>query len=107
MSNTTLGSYDTDAFAFETITVSTLAIGFTSTTYQVNGQSAPRRAVFSVAGVPIRYRYDGSDPTITVGHYLAVGTTAEIWGVDNIKDIRFIRDTAAGSDATLSVTYEH
>jgi len=101
---------DYDAFAFETITVSSAAIGFTAATIRPSGQVAARYAFCTLAADNIRYRYDGSDPTATVGHYLIPSTTAPmaeftLFGYNNISKFRAILDTGAGGDATLSCTY--
>lgn len=61
------------------------------------------RARISAATDAVRYRYDGSAPTATVGHVLAANGTIEVIGNANIKALQFIRVT---NDAVVSVTLE-
>lgn len=86
---------------FETITVSTSVVGLSSMKYPGRG-----KVLITIASQPIRLRYDGGNPTSTVGHYFDAGTTINIDGQDNLQNIKFIRDTTATGDATVSVTYE-
>ena len=89
-------------FAFETITVSSTAVGFTSATYNPAAGKA-KRAQMTCETNAIRYRYDGTAPTTTVGHVLAAGGALSVLGDPAIDNFRMI---ASGSDATCSVTYE-
>lgn len=86
-------------FAKESLTVSSSALGLTAATY-TNAASA----IMTVGAQPIRVWFDGSTPTSTVGHYFVANTQITVCGV-TISRIRFILDTGAGGDATLSVTY--
>lgn len=93
------------AYAFGTRAISTTVIPLAS----VTGLSADLvkqadRARITVATDAIRYRYDGGDPSATVGHYLPANGETVIEGQENIARLRFIR--AGSSDATLSVTLE-
>lgn len=89
-------------FAFETITVSSTAVGFTSATYNPSTGMA-KRALLSCETNPIRFRYDGTNPTSSVGHALAAATMINITGDRAIQNFRMI---ASGSDSTCSITYE-
>jgi hypothetical protein len=89
-------------FAFETITVSSTAIGFTAATYNPTTGKA-KRVFLSCATNPIRFRYDGTNPTTTVGHVLSAGSSINITGGNAIDNFKMI---ASGSDATCSATYE-
>jgi hypothetical protein len=92
------------AFAFETVTVSTVAIGFTAATIQPAGEAyRAEKAEFSIETCSVRYQV-GSNPTATVGVLLPSGNGA-IYGWDAINRIRFIRDTSCGADAKLSAVY--
>jgi hypothetical protein len=98
-----------DAYDYESITVSTTALGFTATKITVAntaiGSANPRRAkevLLTVETNTIRFRLDGTDPTAAEGHLLAVGDSLNIEGEDNIRRFRMIRATA---DATVKVTY--
>jgi hypothetical protein len=97
------------AFAFETLTVSTVSLPLTNTVYldTTVGSGITRRsadAVFlTVETNPIRVRWDGSAPTAAVGHLLNAGDTLEIVGLGNIKNLRMIRSGAA--DGTIMASY--
>lgn len=82
---------------FESITVSSTAIGFTTAT-RVSATSA----LISVEDDNIRYRLDGTDPTASEGHLLYAGQTQIIEGWLAISQFKAIRVT---SDAKLKVTY--
>lgn len=91
------------AFAYESITVSTVAIGFTLATLRpTTGREAASAFVTSEDDV-IRWRMDGTNPTTTEGHVLAVNSQLLIEGINNIRSFRAIRD--AGTDVVLKVTY--
>lgn len=105
------------AYAFETLTISTAAVGCTAATIKViaAGTGAPGdhaaltytreacEAFVTCESQAVRYRWDGTDPTSSVGHILNPGDTLTIEGYDNIKAFRAIRKDAA--DSTLQVTY--
>jgi hypothetical protein len=92
------------AYKFASAAVSSSALtlvtfGFT----QVEVDQADRARI-TVATQAIRYRYDGGDPTATVGHLAAVDSTFFIEGNQNIQNLRLIR--ATGSDGAASITLE-
>lgn len=90
------------AYAFEQITVSTTAIGFTVAT-MVQGSSTPVMAVVSLdATNGIRSREDGTNPTATVGMVGAGGTTFAVCqgALGRWKAIR-----SGAADAIANVTY--
>lgn len=102
-----------EAFAFESITVSTTAIGFTAATV-VPSKAPSARAAFCTleagSAASIRYRFDGTDPTSSIGHYAlaaVVGTADEqtfsLQGINNLLRFRAIRQGA--TDVTLRCTY--
>lgn len=102
-----------DAFAFETITVSTVAIGFTNATISPTNAPSAKAAFCTIEAASaqtIRYRYDGTAPTASVGHYAlaaVVGTAApqtlSLQGINNLLRFRAIRQGA--TDVTLRCTY--
>lgn len=95
----------TNAYAFGTRAISTGVIPLVSVTGLDAGQIAQvDRARITVATDAIRYRYDGGDPSATVGHYLPINGETVVEGQENIARLRFIR--AGSGDATLSVTLE-
>jgi len=90
-------------FAYEPITVSDVAVGFTPSVYNPTGHTA-KVAFVTVEGAQIRYRYDGGTPTATEGHLVSPGDTFIVQGFKNIQNFKAIRTGSA--DATLRVTYE-
>lgn len=85
--------------ASQSLTVSTSAVsptGYTGST-AVGANSV---VSFDVQAYNVRVRWDGTDPTSTVGHLLYVGS-AYTWNVDQFNAARFIRDTAAAGDAII------
>lgn len=82
--------------ASQSITVSTIAIGVTTafdTTYV-------GMVTFDVQDQPVRVRWDGFDPTSTVGHVLPA-TTAYTWNTAQFNAAKFIRDTSSTASATI------
>ena len=92
-----------DAYAFETITVADTAKGFTTGTW-TGGERTHVRAVMTVSGGMMRYRYDGDDPTASVGHLLSHGDMLIIEGMVNVTNFKAIR--VGSQSGTLSTTYE-
>lgn len=89
-------------FAFEEISVSTTAIGFTSGTAFPLGEKGADYVVFDIEDDAIRVRDDGLAPTATVGSLLPVNTTWEVCGESAIRKTRFIRVT---TDADVNVRF--
>lgn len=85
--------------AFETITVSTAAIGITASI--IDGHN---HAVITSETADYRYRVDGSDPSATVGHLITAGTPLVLEGAYEVSKFRAIRDAAV--DVALSVTID-
>jgi hypothetical protein len=85
--------------ASQSLTVSTSAIaptGYTGSTAVGNNSVV----TFDVQAYNVRVRWDGTDPTSTVGHLLYVGA-AYTWDVDQFNASKFIRDSAATADAII------
>ena len=84
--------------SFETVSVSTTAVGLTTATV---GNHAEAFITCEVAAV--RFRFDVTAPTATVGHILGVGDVLTLTSNAALKAVRFIsRD---GTTATLAVSY--
>lgn len=101
------------AFAFETLTVSSTALGCTVATYQPQSQGRESAVhafitnpVNGAATEIVRYRFDGVAPTATVGHMLAPGDHLELCAA-NLRNAKFIGDTDATGDVLLAITYSH
>lgn len=105
------------ASSFESVTVSTVAIGLTGTkynpgdstggSYQTQNNLAISRknadiAMVTVEGDQIRWTCDGTTPTSTVGHRANVDDVLTLEGYDAIRLFKAIRLT---TDATLKVSY--
>lgn len=86
------------ASGFESITVSTTAIGCTAATH-----AGASHAVITVEDQAIRYRVDGTDPTSNVGHEALDYDVITLASSDQIQKFKAIRRD--GTDATLRVTY--
>jgi hypothetical protein len=93
------GSPGLKALGFQQVTVSTAALALS-----VRSLTSAQRAWITVETAAIRYRYDGLDPSTTVGHRLAAGGTLELLGSTSITQFKMIRDGA--TDATVAYTVE-
>ena len=88
-------------FNFETITVSTAAIGFTASI--LASDPKPKKIIITVETQQIRYRMDGTDPSATVGHLLNPMDSLVLEGYSQLNGTKFIRKGSA--DATIMVSY--
>ena len=88
-------------FDFETITVATTAIGLTAS--KLISSPKPKRAYITVETAQCRFRYDGTDPSSTVGHLLVPTSSILVEGYTQLNNIKFIR--TGTTSATLQVTY--
>lgn len=95
------------AYDFETLTVSTTALGLTAA--KVDTSAAVYMTLEGTAG--IRWRLDGGVPTATVGHLFeppstgnaASGSGMWVCGKTSLLNLRMIRSSTA--DVTIRVTY--
>ena len=91
------------ATSFEQITVATSAIGFTSATITPGAETADY-AYCRVETAQIRYTYNGTTPTTTVGTLLETG---DIVCLDDASDIKAFRAIRTGSTSgQLNCHYE-
>lgn len=97
-------------YAFETITVSTVPIGFTAskiapTASQLQRDLGKARAILvSVEAQTIRYTFDGTTPVAaTTGHQAFDKDGLTFNNLQSMLNFRAVRD--AGVDAKLQVTY--
>ena len=84
------------AVASQSITVSTAAIAVGTAFDTV----AVQFVTFDVQTDTIRARWDGTDPTSTVGHILPPGS-GYTWSVAQFNAAKFIRSSTATADATV------
>lgn len=93
------------SFAFEQVTVNSTAVGLTEATYAPSGNPRARRAVIqNVGSRVVRYKTDGSAPTSSSGHQLAVGGVLTLETTHDIAAFRAVRESAFNS--TLAITYQ-
>ena len=96
--NTTLG------YKFVGATVSSTALTLMTFGFTQAEVDQADRARVTVATQAIRFRYDGTAPTASVGHLAAADTTFFIEGNQNLQNLQLIR--ATGSDGAASITLE-
>lgn len=85
--------------ASQSLTVSTAAVaptGFTASP-EVDGVNY---VTFDIQTNSVRVRWDGTDPTGTVGHVLYAGS-AYTWAVSQFNASKFIRISTATADAVI------
>lgn len=88
-------------FDFETITVSTVAIGLTAS--KINSTPKPKKVIITVENAQLRYRMDGTDPTANVGHLANPMDSITLEGYSQLQNTKFIRK--GSTDASISVSY--
>ena len=91
-------------FAFETITVSSSVKQLTAATLEDSDGKA-KRVVITIQDAQIRWRYDGTDPTASVGNVSNPFDVIVLQTTANIENFRAIRK--GSTDAVLSVNFEH
>jgi len=90
------------AATFEDLTVSTTSVGITATTIRPSGQGSQNNfCTLYVDGANLRYRFDGTAPTTSVGVVASSGETISIDNTEQAVAIRFIRDDA--TDVSLQI----
>ncbi len=62
-----------------------------------NGKGKAQAVLLTATGQTIRYTLNGTTPTATVGHPLAVNEGVLLRGYDNLEDLRFIETAATAS----------
>lgn len=96
-----------EAQATKQVTISDAAVLLTalpSTPFTSAQILAAARAVITVRTSQINIRYDGTSPTVAIGHLYLIGDVFEILGNDNITRLEFIRN--GSTDADITVTLE-
>ena len=96
----------TIGFDYEDITVDNTAGGKSLTASKYRPTSSPQAetAFITVENGPMRYTYNGTAPTSTLGHKASNGTILVLKGQHQMDTFRAIR--TGSTDATLRVTYE-
>lgn len=105
MASSSYISEDVPAGAFETKTISTAALGVTSSLVSINQAGGfvkrAQKAFVTVETNSIRVRYDGTDPDASTGHLFTAGSSFTVTGETNISRLRMIR---ASADAAVMIT---
>lgn len=86
--------------AAQALTVSTAAVAATGYTSATAGTSPVQFVAFDVQDQDVRVRWDGTDPTSTIGTILYAGTNYT-WAVSQYDAAKFIRKSTATADATI------
>ncbi len=91
-------------FLFDTLSVAGAAVGLADATgIDADDLEAADEAYLTVETVAVRFRFDGTAPTTSVGHKLDVGMELRILGAENLQQLKLIRDGSSGT-AAVSVT---
>lgn len=83
----------------EAVTIGTTAVGITSTAIT---NMPPGAAVITVEDASIRYAFDGTTPTSTIGHQADAGDVIELTTRDEVT--KFLAVRIGEDSATLRVT---
>lgn len=90
---------------FEQLTVTNAVQVLTSSKYMAAGMSGgAQKAFLTNYGNAIRYTYDGTTPSATVGHVLPDGGALVLEGQQQMASVKFFRVSA---DSVISITYEY
>lgn len=104
MSGQIVQTRPTIGYDFEALTVSTGVQVLTAAKYKNSTTSGGASAAFITnSGASIRYRYDGTSPSSTVGHILADGGILVLNGQNQMENFKCTR---VSSDSEISVTFE-
>lgn len=99
-----ISGQELSAMGHEAVTVAATAIGFTSATITPATGRPAQRAFVTAETAQMRYTYDGTTPTSTVGHILDISDVLVIDGIVNVQNFRAIRTTA--SSGTIMATFD-
>lgn len=91
--------FDLNPSAYEAITVSTVAIGFTAAL--IRGSVVG--AFVTLETGQVRFRMDGVDPSSTTGHLLEIGQSLTLKSRAAVEKIKFIK--TGDISGALKVTY--
>lgn len=92
-------------FAFEQLSVTSSVQVLTPSKYKNSSTSGGAASAFlTLDGGNIRYTYDGTTPSATVGHKLLDGGTLVITGQNQMSQFKCFQTGSTGS--TITITYE-
>lgn len=86
-------------FSFESVTVDNTSTRITATV----GVLDAHRAVITAEGGQMRFRYEGTAPTSTVGHVLNAGDRLILEGRANVDRFRAIRTGSVNGTLMVSI----
>ncbi len=103
---------DTAARRFELLTLTDgFVYGLTPAVYTIGaepGAIVPRGVIVGpIETTAVRVTYHGVDPVVAtkIGHLYAADSLFAVNGFDNIKNLRFVRETAATSYVPITYLY--
>lgn len=91
-----------NAIALITETVSSTALTLSDLGFTADEIHRANAALITCENFDTRYRYDGGVPTGASGHVLATGSSLELFGNANVRNLQLIRSTA--NDSTVTIT---
>jgi hypothetical protein len=93
-----------DSYDYESITVSTTAIGVTASKLSPSNSEKVKILTCSAETAQMRFRIDGTDPTSAEGHLIEIG---DILTIGNYKDISLFKAIrTGGTNGVLKCTFE-
>ncbi len=96
-----------DGMNFESVTVDNTVggVALSSSEFAPGADMPADRAFITVETAQIRFTYDGTAPTTTLGHLADPGDVVKLDSPQSIKNFRAIR--TGGVSASLMVSYEN
>lgn len=88
--------------SFETVTVTNAAVGLTATTYKPTAKPQMDHCVFTVESADIRIRFDGTDPTASVGIPILQNSTFTLDSNEDMQQLKMIRQAAVSATVTAA-----
>ena len=88
-------------YDFETVTIADTAIGLTAS--KINSTPRPKKIYITFETASCRFRYDGTNPTSTVGHLFVPTSSLILEGFSQMQNVKFIR--TGGTSAVAQVSY--
>ena len=93
-----------DIMAFEEVAVNGNVAALNPDVYAPADGAQGAKAVVTAEGGDMRYRLDGQDPTVDIGHLLRDGAVLELKSIYSIRKFKVINTTETAGK--LSVSYE-
>ncbi len=105
MSGSIIQFRPTIGFGFEALTVTNSVQVLTPSKYmESNTSGGASEAFLTNYGAAIRYTYDGTTPSSTVGHVLSDGGVLVLKGQNQMASFKCFR--LSSTDSEISITYE-